>query len=225
MFILYLTMGLVAALAAEVTIFGRIVKKSAVMQCTAALIFAVLALASYLAGADLIASVYDMGALDGVSIPTGLAFALIWGTTASSLVLALWPFFKKKVPAFGLLMPFALAFFVLDAVFLKDFIAAHTGPFTVSLRPILYSATVGFGLGYALYGLIETLPLWKREARNLGWIALSIVCIAICTAPNYTLQLLFSPSKYAFTAIDLNLWHRILIYPAAFSILGSVPLI
>ncbi len=215
MTILYVTTGLVAALAAEAFFVNRLFKKRTAVECVIAVLFAALALAAYLAGADAIASVYDMGAIEGVSCPTWLALALEWGTVASTLVLALWPFFRKKVPAFGLLMPLALLFFVADAVFLQDFIALHTGPFEVGLRPALYSAQVGFGLGYALYGLVETFPLWKSERHNLGWIVLSVLSIALCTAPNYTLQLLFSPSKYAFTAIDLNLWHRILIYPAA----------
>ncbi len=214
MTVLYLTMGLVAALSLEALFLGRLVKRQAVFQCCTSAVFAALALAAYLADGDVIASVYAMGPIAGVGIPSGLALALVWATTAASVFLSLWPFFERRVPAFGLLMPLAAAVFVLDAVLLSDYIALHTGPFGLTLRPVLLSATVGFGLGYAVYGLICTLPLWKRERRNLGWMALSVLCIALCTAPNYTLQFLFSPAMYAFTAIDLNLWHRILIYPA-----------
>ena len=54
----------------------------------------------------------------------------------------------------------------------------------------------------------------RREKFAWVWPALAVIGIIICTMPYYAPQLLFNPEKYGMKVIDLNMYHRIYIYPA-----------
>ena len=216
MLIHYLTTALVAVLAAEsLTAFHAFAKRKAFWEKAAILLFGALFLVAYLWDGDAIASVYHLAPMEGVSIGTLPAFLLVWFTTAAALFLCLFPFFRKACPAMGYYAVFALLVFGADAVLLPNYIAAHTGAFEVaSARTALLAAEVGFGLGASCYALFVSAKHFKKEAKKLGWILLGLLGMLLCSAPNYTLQLLFNPADYAFTVIDLNFYHRLFLYPA-----------
>ena len=55
----------------------------------------------------------------------------------------------------------------------------------------------------------------RREKLAWVWPVLAVLGIIICTMPYYAPQLLLNPEKYAMKVIDLNLYHRLYIYPIA----------
>ncbi len=55
----------------------------------------------------------------------------------------------------------------------------------------------------------------RREKLAWVWPTLAVIGIIICTMPYYAPQLLFSPEKYGMKVIDLNMYHRLYIYPIA----------
>lgn len=182
------------------------------------LAFPALFLVAYLWDGDAISSVYNLAPIPGVSL-TGTvgALMLVWLTTTAGIFLCMWPFFRKSCSTMGYLTVFVVLVFAADTVFLNDFVAAHNGIgiSSVTVRSVLLSLEVGFGLGYGIFALCTSVKNFKAQTKKLGWVLFALVGMILCTAPNYTLQLLFNPSDNAFTVIDLNFYHRLFIYPAA----------
>jgi len=54
----------------------------------------------------------------------------------------------------------------------------------------------------------------RREKFAWVWPTLAVIGIIICTMPYYALELLFNPNAYGMKVEDLNMYHRIYIYPA-----------
>ena len=217
----YLTAAFAAILVAEALIFAEMKfskRRSAVCKA-ASLVFAVLFLLAYLWDNDAIYSVLDLAPIPGVeTVGTAGALILVWFTAAAGIFLCLHPFFKKSCPSADLLLVFPVLVFALDAVFLNDFVAAHTGAAlgAATARSALLAAEVGFGLGYSVFALVKNIGSLKAHIKSAGWMALALVGILLCTAPNFTLQVLFDPNRYIAAKVeDLNLYHRLFIYPAA----------
>lgn len=194
-------------------------KRRYIAECILALLFAVLFFAGYLYDTDAISAVYAPDAVPGVHTVGRIgALILSWLSVAGGLFLALYPFFRKKCPWVNFLTVLPLIAFFFDAVFLNDYVALYTGRALaggVTARSAILAASVGVGLGIAVCQFAWAVKGFGAYKKKLGWIALALFGMLLCTAPNYTLQLLLRPGDYAMKVIDLNLWHRIYIYPAA----------
>lgn len=55
----------------------------------------------------------------------------------------------------------------------------------------------------------------RREKYAWVWPVLAVLGIIICSMPYYAPQLLLNPERYGMKVIDLNLYHRLYIYPIA----------
>ncbi len=185
---------------------------------TVSVLFAVLAVTAYVYDYDAIASVYDLGAIAGVrTVGTVGALLLTWTTVAAALFLLLYPFFRKSCPSSAVLTLLPLTVFFFDLIFMSDFVAAYTGHALsegVTVRSALLSAEVGMGFGISCYYFAESVRTFRTYKKQLGWLALALVGMMICSAPNYIFQLLLRPSSFGMKVDDLNLWHRLYIYPA-----------
>ena len=215
----YLTAILPAFVAVSGTSLMRLAgeKKCGIAERVISLLFAALFFAGYLYDADAISGVYAPGQIPGVQTVGRVgALALSWLTVAGGLFIAVYPFFRKACPWTDVLTVLPVAAFLLDLIFLNDYVALYTGKALsegVTARSALLAAGAGVGFAASVYYFIWTVRGFGAYKKQLGWIALALLGILLCSAPNYTLQLLLRPADYAMKVIDLNMWHRIYIYP------------
>lgn len=221
MTIYYITTLLPALCAAEGLFLSRLLgkRRCAVAERVISLLFAALFFAGYLFDVDAISTVYNLGDIPGVhTVGTVGALLLSWLTVAAGLFLFVYPFFRNKCPWTEVLTVLPLAAFLFDFIFLSDYVALYTGSALaegVTTRSALIAWSVGVGFGASVYYFATAVKGFGAYKKKLGRIALALLGILLCTAPNYTLQLLLRPTDYAMKVIDLNLWHRIYIYPIA----------
>ncbi len=216
---------LLAMLPALVTVSGLFLlrlageKKCGIAERIISLLFAVLFFAGYLYDTDAISGVYAPGQIPGVQTVGRVgALALSWLTVAGGLFIILYPFFRKACPTTKVLTVLPLAAFLFAIAFLNDYVALYTGSALsegVTVRSALIAAGAGVGFGASVFHFARAVREFGAYKKQLGWIALALLGILLCTAPNYTLQLLLRPTDYAMKVIDLNMWHRIYIYPIA----------
>ncbi len=194
-------------------------KQFRIAERVLSLLFAALFLVSYVYDVDAISSVYAPDAIPGVQTVGRIgAWILAWITVAGGLLLAVYPFFREKCPGMQVLTVLPLAAFLLDIVFLNDYVALYTGsalPEAVTVRSALIAASAGVGFGISVFRFAVSVRGFGAYKKQLPQLALALAGILLCTFPNYTFQLLFRPGDYAMKVIDLNLWHRIYIYPIA----------
>ncbi len=166
---------------------------------------------------DNIDGIYNLTVERGFTSKGWLAFALfqVWFMFTAELLLCLYPFFKIKLLD-NLASFFALAVFVMNFAFMSNHILAIDGEQAlagVTVRGAMIAAETGIGLAYSAGILLKSVKTLKLNGRQLLWFALSLLAMIVCTMPNYTLQLLFNPNKYTMDVTDLNVYHRMYLYP------------
>ena len=151
-----------------------------------------------------------------------LAFSaiLMWVEVPFILLAVLYPFFKKVktvrvISAF--VSPLA---FILSTVCLKNLLLANFGLeiYDITFRAVLLSIEVGFGLAVSILSLVNYVFNIKTEdykinAKTIIYAVLSVIGMVMVTMPNYIPQLLLDPYKFAYKVDDLNLYHRLYLYP------------
>ncbi len=181
-----------------------------------ALVFACLFLVAYLLDYDALASAIHFAPIAGIRFTTtGTSFVLVWLTTAAAIFTALYPFFRKKCPAADVLLIFTSAVFLLDGILLADYIGAQTGEVLgpATLRTVLFALSIGMGLGNSVFFLCLRAKTFPKKKSTYLWLFLALCGMLIAAFPNYTLQMLFDPARYNLPAKNLNLYHRLCIYP------------
>ena len=185
---------------------------------TVSLILATALFVRYMTGRDNLEFITNLQVSRGFTSKAWIMFALfqVWFAYAVEMLIILAPFFKaKSMPA--LVAFFGGVVFVLNFTFMKNHIIAITGTDALSsfnYRAMLIALENGVGLGFvAVYTLrnYKSIILKKREWI---WFALALVGMILASTPAYTLQLVLNPGKYTMNPIDLNVYHRIILYPA-----------
>ena len=151
-----------------------------------------------------------------------LAFSaiLMWVEVPFALLVILYPFFKK-VKTVRVLTSFASPLmFVLSTVCLKNLLLANFGVeiYGITLRAVLLSVEVGLCLAVSVLSLVNYIlniktDDYKFNAKTIIFAVLSVIGMVMVTMPNYIPQLLLNPNKYAFKVDDLNIYHRLYLYP------------
>ncbi len=173
----------------------------------------------YMLGTDNIANVINLqpGYGFGSSGIVAMAFIQVWFAYAAEMLLILAPFFKvRTLPA--LIAYLALPIFVLNTFLLPNHVTAILGTdalSTFNVRAMLLGLETGLGLGLAITSTfvnIKKIHLYKTE---WVWFALAAVGCLLAAFPSYGLQLFLDPNKYTMNPKDLNIYHRIILYPMA----------
>lgn len=215
---------LVGALAAAVVIgIGLLLRFKApsklnIMFKTVSLVLATVLFARYMTGRDNLEFITNLTVSNGFTSKAWIMLALfqVWFAYAAEILVALASFFKvKTMPA--LVTFFGGAVFLLNFAFLKNHVIAITGADALTAfnyRAMLVALENGIGLGFvAVYAFsyYKEIILHKKEWI---WFALAVVGMILASTPAFTLQLVLNPGKYTMNPIDLNLYHRIVLYPA-----------
>ena len=163
------------------------------------------------------------GVVDGFTSRGDFVFAVIlhWVEVAAILMVILYPFFSN-VKTLKILSALACpVILLLSIIFFDKLSFAYFGPAIIeefSVRAMFLSLEVGFGFVISIYTLIDLIFKWKEiefDAKTIINLVLSFVGMLLCTFPNYIPQLLLNPYDFYFKVEDLNLWHRLYIYPSA----------
>lgn len=185
---------------------------------TAALILATALFARYMTGRDNLEFITHLQAVNGFTSKGWVAFALfqVWFAYAVEMLVILTPFFKaKSLPA--LITFFGGAVFLLNFIFMKNHITAIVGEGAFSAfnyRALLMGIETGLGLGFtATYTAANVKSVILRKKEWI-WFALALVGMILCSVPPYALQVVLNPNKYTMNPIDLNFYHRVVLYPA-----------
>ena len=160
--------------------------------------------------------------VEGFSSFSRLAFSAIvmWIEVPFAFLVILYPFFKKVKTARVLtsfVAPVAFLFFI---VCLKNVLLANFGIeiYGISLRAVLLSIEIGFGLAISILSLLNYIrninkEEYKINAVAIGYAVLSLIGMIMITMPNYIPQLLLNPYEYQYKVDDLNIYHRLYLYP------------
>ena len=144
-----------------------------------------------------------------------VALIQVWLAYAVEMLLILAPFFKARtVPA--IISYFATSVFVLNFVLLESHILATAGTAAFeqfNLRAILLSVETGIGLGYCAVYTVSHFKEIKLRKLEWLWFALAIVGMIMAAFPCYAPHVVLNPLKYTILPKDLNIYHRLYVYP------------
>ncbi len=221
-YFLALTISFFIFTAFAVTVYKFKNSKFGLFSKIAGLVIAVLFLFRY-ALADLyLETLINPESVAGFETLKDLRFSaiLMWVEVPFALLVILYPFFKKVKTVKVLTSFVAPIAFILSTVCLEKLLLANFGMeiYDVSLRAVLLSVEVGLGLAVSLLSLVKYIlnvktDEFKIDLKTVVYAVLSVVGMIMITMPNYIPQLLLDPYKYAYKVDDLNLYHRLYLYP------------
>ena len=144
----------------------------------------------------------------------------MWLEVPFAFLVILYPFFKKVKTARVLTSFVAPVAFLFFTVCLKNVLLANFGIeiYGFSLRAVLLSIEIGFGLAISILSLLNYIrninkEEYKINAVAIGYAVLSLIGMIMITMPNYIPQLLLNPYEYQYKVDDLNIYHRLYLYP------------
>lgn len=145
-----------------------------------------------------------------------LGFLQVWLSYAAVMLVILAPFFKIKIlPA---LVGFvAIPAFLLNYVYLGNYANAIIGENALSVfdvRTLILVIETGLGLGLSVGYTIQNHDNILLKGKDWLWFALSVIGMFLATIQPYYPKILFDATKYGMKPMDLNFFHRMLIYPA-----------
>ena len=143
-----------------------------------------------------------------------VALFQVWLAYAAEMLVILASFFKvRTVPA--LVSYFATAVFVFNFAMLGTHILAIAGTEAFeafNVRALLMAVETGLGLGYCAVFTVNRLGDIRLHKTEWIWFALALVGMIFATIPSYAFQVVLP--VYGFYPLDLNFWHRLILYPA-----------
>ena len=173
----------------------------------------------YMSGDDVISDVThlqpnDTFASEGIIV---VAFLQVWFAYAAEMLVILSPFFKvRTLPALTAYL--ALPIFAFNAVMLPLHVAAIVGNgafASFDARAMLIALETGLGLGYAIvYTTVNFRDIRLEEKRRL-WFALAVAGCILAAFPAYSFKVFLDPTQITFNPKQLNMYHRLMLYPAA----------
>lgn len=146
-----------------------------------------------------------------------LALVQVWLSFTAVMLLCLAAFFNLKT------MPSLVAFlgvptFILNSLFLSNYANAIVGVDALSkfdLRTLFLIVETGLGLGYSVSYTILNRKKVLLKGSEWAYFALAIVGMILANIQPFFPRILFNEKQIAMKPMDLNYYHRLLIYPAA----------
>ena len=162
--------------------------------------------------------------LEGFSSLSHAIFSsvLVWINVTAILMVILYPFFKS-VKTLKFLTAFVCpVILVVNFACLENLLLANFGLeiYEFSTRGLLFSLELGFAIGISVIALIDYLKNIKIEDYKINkslvlCVVFSFLGMLLATCPNYFPQIVINVfSSIRDNVEDLNLYHRIYIYPA-----------
>lgn len=145
-----------------------------------------------------------------------VALLEVWFAYAAEMLVVLASFFKvRTLPS--VVVYVGAVVFIFNLALLSNHIVAITGRDALEsfdYRAALIALETGLGLGYIVPYAICNLKAISIKGKQWLWVALGALG-AICAAmPSYTFHVVFNPTRYTYNPMDLNLYHRLFLYPA-----------
>lgn len=181
-------------------------------------------LVRYLTGSDNISAVRALAPSCGFSSTGLVALGLIqvWFAYAVELLITLASFFKlKTLPA--LVAFFGTAVTVLDFALLGNYTLAIVGSQGVQqfdYRALLMSVELGLMLGYCVVTVVNKRSEIILHGKDWVWFAFAILGMIVAIMPSYAPEVIFDAADFQFHPLDLNLYHRLILYPIAIIPIG-----
>ena len=145
-----------------------------------------------------------------------LGFIQVWLSFCAIMLIILAPFFNFKT-LYSLVAFVALPTFLLNYACLFNYANAIVGENSLqSFNVVSLLLTIETGLGLGL-STIYTITNYKKVIlKNKEWLyfVLAVVGMVLASIQPYFPKIMFDATEYAMKPIDLNFYHRMLIYPA-----------
>ncbi len=217
-FIYYAAGGAMAIIAALTGLLLNRKQKDDKIIKALSILLAVIFFFRYMSGDEAIAAVNFMSPI--AALPTKakvvLGFIEVWLSFASIMLVILAPFFKVKIlPALVTFVAFPS--FLLNYVCLFNYesaIIGETAATVFSFRALLLAIETGLGLAVSVIYVVKNRKFVILKNTEWLWFALAVVGMFAASVQPYYPKAIFDANKYAMKPIDLNYYHRLLIYPA-----------
>ena len=144
------------------------------------------------------------------------ALIQVWLAYATEMFISLVSFFKVKT-APAIISYFATSVFVVNFVLMGSHILAIVGTQAsdaFNVRAMLIAIETGLGLGYCAVHTVHRLDDVQLHKTEWLWFALAVVGIILAAIPSYTFNVTLNSLVYTFNPKELNLYHRLMIYPS-----------
>ncbi len=145
-----------------------------------------------------------------------LGFIQVWLSFCAIMLIILAPFFNFKT-LYSLVAFVALPTFLLNYACLFNYANAIVGENSLqSFNVVSLLLTIETGLGLGLSAIYTITNYKKVILENKEWLyfALAVVGMVLASIQPYFPKIMFDATEYAMKPIDLNFYHRMLIYPA-----------
>lgn len=145
-----------------------------------------------------------------------LGFIQVWLSFCAIMLIILAPFFNFKT-LYSLVAFVALPTFLLNYACLFNYANAIVGENSLqSFNVVSLLLTIETGLGIGLSAIYTITNYKKVILKNKEWLyfALAVVGMVLASIQPYFPKIMFDATEYAMKPIDLNFYHRMLIYPA-----------
>ncbi len=145
-----------------------------------------------------------------------LGFIQVWLSFCAIMLIILAPFFNFKT-LYSLVAFVALPTFLLNYACLFNYANAIVGENSLqSFNVVSLLLTIETGLGLGLSAIYTITNYKKVILKNKEWLyfALAVVGMVLASIQPYFPKIMFDATEYAMKPIDLNFYHRMLIYPA-----------
>lgn len=145
-----------------------------------------------------------------------LGFIQVWLSFCAIMLIILVPFFNFKT-LYSLVAFVALPTFLLNYACLFNYANAIVGENSLqSFNVVSLLLTIETGLGLGLSAIYTITNYKKVILKNKEWLyfALAVVGMVLASIQPYFPKIMFDATEYAMKPIDLNFYHRMLIYPA-----------
>lgn len=172
----------------------------------------------YMSGEEALSGVNywsTISALD-TKVKVVLGFIQVWLSYAAVMLVILAPFFNFKTLK-ALVAFFALPVYLLNFAYLFNLSNAIIGEnalSTFSFRALMLVIEVGLGLGLTVSYVIKNYDSVMLKGKEWIYFAFAVIGMILANVQSYFPRIMFDSSQYSMKPMDLNYYHRLLIYPA-----------
>lgn len=144
-----------------------------------------------------------------------LALVEVWLAYATEVLTIIASFYRSKIVS-PLMLFLVLPVAVMNYAFMFNHqlaIVGETYATAFSVRGLLLAVETGLLLGYAVVYIVRYRDEIIPKGIQWWYFALAAFSMIAAAMPSYALQLLFNTNNIVYRPIDLNLYHRLCLYP------------